>query len=446
MSHQKRRKTVVIGLDGVPYSLIKKLAQQGTCPNLSGLLQTGSLFEIKSAHPAVSSVAWTTFITGKNPAKHGIFGFSEKIPNTYDVFFPNYRHIMAKPIWEILENYNKRSVVINVPSTYPASALNGILIAGFVAIDLERAVFPKSFVPLLKKMGYKIDVETQLIYKSREKLFEDLFLTLEKRKQAMLHFIKNEIWDIFIGVFTETDRLQHVFWESIEENDAAYSHLCREYYKILDGAVGKIVECLDNDTAFLLLSDHGFCKLKQEVYINTWFMDAGFLHFNTSPPKSLYTIGEGSKVYCMDPGRIYINLKGRERDGNVGTGTEYEKLRNRLISGLTELKAPLLNTNTINTIHRREDIYHGKYFDMAPDLIIEPKHGFDPKGGVNKKEIFCNSIFSGMHTYDDAFVYVNNKHVTRKPLTIADVTAALLSSLHIPVPEDFDGINFVEWN
>src|SRR5574337_1198093 len=130
------KKSVVIGLDGTPYSLIHKLTQQGVCPNLSKLISAGSLREMKSTHPAVSSVAWTSFMTGVNPAKHGIFGFVERIPNTYDVYYPNSKHVMSKTIWDIIRNFNKRSVIINVPSTYPASEMNGILIAGFVAIDL----------------------------------------------------------------------------------------------------------------------------------------------------------------------------------------------------------------------------------------------------------------------------------------------------------------------
>ena len=151
---------------------------------------------MKSTHPPVSSVAWSSFMTGMNPANHGIFGFSERIPHTYDVYYPNSGHVMSTPIWNILGNYNKRSIVINVPSTYPASEMNGILIAGFVAIDLTRATFPNSVVPALKEMGYKIDVDTELIHESKDKLFDDLFLTLESRTRAFLHFMETEVFDL----------------------------------------------------------------------------------------------------------------------------------------------------------------------------------------------------------------------------------------------------------
>ena len=446
MGNHMGKKSVVIGLDGTPYSLIHKLTQQGVCPNLSKLISAGSLREMKSTHPAVSSVAWTSFMTGKNPAKHGIFGFMDRIPNTYDMYYPNSRHIQSKPIWDILSNYNKRSVVINVPSTYPALEMNGILIAGFVAIDLARASFPTSIVPILKEMGYKIDVETQLIHESKDKLFDDLFLTLEKRTQAILHFMKNEVWDLFIGIFTETDRLHHFFWEFMERNDPKYGQLFLDYYKKIDAAIGKIAEDIDSDTTLILLSDHGFCTLQQEVYINHWLKEEGFLHFKTTPPKALSDIGAGSKAYCLDPGRIYINLKGREPNGCVEPGNDYEQLRNMLISKLTGLKDPDTKTTIIDKIHKREEIYHGKYFDRAPDLVIEPKHGYDLKGSINKEALLSKGVFSGMHTYDDAFVYINHKNIIKPTLEITDVTATILHSLDIPIPSDTDGINFVKWN
>ncbi|MCF6156970.1 MAG: hypothetical protein E3K32_00030 [wastewater metagenome] len=446
MRNQSKRRTIVIGLDGTPYSLLCKLTEQGACPNLSRLLSTGSLHEMKSSHPAVSSVAWTSFMTGTNPAKHGIFGFVDRYPNTYDIYYPNSKHIMSRTIWDILRDYNKRSIVINVPSTYPASEMNGILIAGFVAIDLVRATFPASVAPLLKEMDYKIDVSTELIHESKDRLLEDLFLTLEKRVHTILHFLKHETFNLFIGVLTETDRLHHFFWESHEESDEKYHRFFLDYYRIIDVFLGKVMEYVDDHTTLIILSDHGFCTLKHEVYINHWLREEGYLHFRTIPPKSLHALGEGSRAYCLDPGRIYLNLRGRERAGYVAPGDEYEHLRNMLISKLTKIKDPVTDTTIIDKVYKREEIYHGRYFDRAPDIIIEPKHGYDLKGALYHSTLLDKGIFTGMHTYDNAFVYINHTAVTKHPLEIVDVAATILASLDIPVPNEFDGTNFIQWN
>ena len=148
----------------------------------------------------------------------------------------------------------------------------------------------------------------------------------------------------------------------------------------------------------------------------------------------------------MDLGRIYINLKGREPNGCVEPSNDYEQLRDTIISKLTKLKNTATQTNIIDRIHKREEIYHGKYFDRAPDLVIEPKHGYDLKGAIYNETLLSKGIFSGMHTYDDAFVYINNNNIIKHPIEITDVTVTILTSLDIPVPNGMDGINFVKWN
>ena len=119
-------------------------------------------------------------------------------------------------------------------------------------------------------------------------------------------------------------------------------------------------------------------------------------------------------------------------------------MRDTIISRLIKLKDPATQTNIIDRIHKREEIYHGKYFDRAPDLVIEPKHGYDLKGAIYKEALLRKGNFSGMHTYDDAFVYINHNNVIKHPIEITDVTATVLASLDIPIPDDIDGKNFVK--
>ena len=149
----------ILGLDGTPYGLMQDLFSRGILKNLSEIAQKGCFQQMSTTIPDVSSVAWTSFMTGVNPGRHGIFGFMDVKPGTYSTFFPNTTHVRSPSIWQLIAKEEKKSVIVNMPSTYPAQEINGALIAGFVAIDLERATYPKKLVPWLKETGYMLDVD-----------------------------------------------------------------------------------------------------------------------------------------------------------------------------------------------------------------------------------------------------------------------------------------------
>src|SRR4030042_591172 len=143
---QKKKKTraCVIGLDGVPYSLVLELTERGITPSLADLLKTGHLHRMKASLPEISAVSWTDFMTGSDSGRHGIFGFTDLKPGSYALRFPNFLDVKKETLWDILGKTGKRSIVLNQPSTYPARPLNGAMVSGFVAIDVAKAVYPLS--------------------------------------------------------------------------------------------------------------------------------------------------------------------------------------------------------------------------------------------------------------------------------------------------------------
>ena len=135
---EKPHRVVFIGLDGTPYTFMQRLIEQGRAPNAARLAQQGSLLRMDSMWPWVSSVAWSTMMTGVNPAKHNIFGFIDRDPATNKQFIPTSRNMKAKTLWEVLSDAGKRVVVVNVPVTYPPRQVNGILVAVSLE-DLQRS-------------------------------------------------------------------------------------------------------------------------------------------------------------------------------------------------------------------------------------------------------------------------------------------------------------------
>ena len=411
----KRARVAVIGLDGSPYTLIKKLTENGVMPNLNSLIREGNFYQMDTTIPEISSVAWSTFMTGKNSGEHGIFGFTELVPRTYKLRFPNSSDLKYPPIWDDLKKVGKRTVVINLPSTYPAKPMSGVLIAGFVALRIEKASYPEEIIPYLKSINYRIDVDTLRARENKDFLIKDLFETLEIRRQAMLHFLEKEKWDLFIGVITGTDRLQHFMMDAFFDETNKYHQSFLDYYNLVDSKIIKeIRERIDDCIKLIVLSDHGFTKIDKEVYLNRWLVEEGYLRFKNEQPESIEDIAEGSRAFVMDPGRIYINLKGKYPFGSVSNGDEHKELIDELKEKLD--KVEYKGKKVIKRILKRDEIYTGPYAENGPDLVAQSNYGFDLKGTVKSKEVFGNSFLTGMHTQDDAFVILpEEKNVEQKP-------------------------------
>src|SRR5262249_13727367 len=146
----------------------------GVTPNLGRLLASGTAAPMRSSIPVISSVSWTGFMTGKNPGKHGVYGFTDLKPGTLTMFFPNFGNVRADTLWDVAGRAGKRAIVMNIPNTYPARQLNGMLVSGFVAINLQRAVYPAELLPRLESAGYRIDVDYVNADQRPEAFFADL--------------------------------------------------------------------------------------------------------------------------------------------------------------------------------------------------------------------------------------------------------------------------------
>ena len=435
----RRKKVVVIGPDGTPLSLVSRLVAEGELPNLARVFEDGSVQPMTSAIPSVSSVAWSSFMTGKNPGKHGVYGFLDRVPGSYDTYIPNSTAMRSETLWEILSTHGKRVVVMNVPVTYPPRQVNGILVAGFLSPKLEKATYPAQVGQQLKDMGYRLDVDPWQAREDKDKFLEDLFYTLDKREEAMFHFMETEDWDFFMLQIMETDRLHHFLWEHMESGDEKYAPAFLEVYHKIDGLLGRLYDQLTEDTTLVIMSDHGFCAMKKEVFLNRWLQDHDWLSFTKDPPESLKDIHPDSKAYSMDPGRIFINLRGREPLGGVDPGSEYEALRGELIDGLRALRDPESGEPMIDEVYKREEIYSGECYHQAADVVAMPRRGYDLKGSVKKDVLTERGVINGTHTYDDALIYIQGHEISKGEAAIVDVMPTILHLMDVPIPEDVDG-------
>ncbi len=421
------RKTLVIGLDGVPRHLLEDLMARGAMEGLQGLVREGyDIRTMKASLPDVSSVSWTSFMTGTNPARHGIFGFTDLLPASYDLYFPNSRDMRARPFWEDLQQGKKieRSVVLNLPSTYPAFPVKGLLVSGFVAIDFNKAVYPPSYIPLLRRLGYVIDVDLEKAREDREGFYGDLLTSLAVRQEAAMTLLRDEPWDLFILCITETDRLHHFFFT--EKDSPRFDDFYRRVDRFVTAVIASARERFGDDIQLILLSDHGFTALQTEVNVNAYLQEMGVLKID--PGREYYDrIDRGTVAFAMDPARIYIHGKGRYPRGHIEAedmGKAKEDMK-ALLFGLRDRAG----NPVIRQIFDRDEIYEGPFLDRAPDLVCIPFKGFDLKGNLRKRDVFTTEVLTGMHTWDDAVLMFRGETAPREECTIED-PAKLIRDFH----------------
>jgi len=411
---KKQPKVFCLGLDGVPYTLLCRLSH--LMPNFTKLAKNGTFCSLNSSVPEVSCVAWTSFLTGTNPGNHGIFGFYDMREKSYDLYFPNRADIRAESIWECMEKRGKKIIMVNVPSTYPAPKVNGVLISGFVAIDLQKAVYPPQYQPVIKKMNYQIDVDFVKAKDDANFLIKDLFSSLKNRMKTVEHLMKHEEWQLFIAVVTGTDRLQHFLWDAIEDTSHVHHQAVMDYYSLVDDYIGKITDSLPEDVTFFMLSDHGFTGIKTEVCLNPWLEQNGFLSFDGK--EDYKALSSTSRAFAMDPSRIYIHTEKRFPNGKVTDG-DYDSIRDDIAEKLMSIEFE--GKKVIRKVIRKEEIYSGPLLGKAPDLLLLSEHGYDLKGSIKGKSIFRRSHLSGMHTQNDAFFLIRGEKIPHDNLAVSDL-------------------------
>ncbi len=401
----KNSRIVIIGLDGVPFGMLKGFTESGVMPNVLKIIDTGFFSPMYSSVPEISSVAWSSIITGTNPANHGIFGFVDTHPGSYNMKFPNFSDIKAKTFWDVAKG---KSVIINVPSTYPVKDMNGVHISGFVSIDIAKSVHPTFLIPELESMNYRLDVDSEKGHSDLGLFLEDLDETLTARVKAIEYLWDYIDWQVFMPTFTGTDRLMHFLYEAYEDKDHKYHNDFLDHFRKIDAAIGDMCSKLTEDDIVIMLSDHGFEKLEKDLYINYFLAGEDLLAFKDGTDPKLANIDSSTKAFALDPARIYINKKGKYPEGSVEPG-DVEACLKQLegLFGSLEIDGK----KAIKHIYRKEDVYEGPYLDDGPDLILIAEKGFNLKGAMAVQQLVGKGPFTGKHTYDDAFLLINNKSI-----------------------------------
>ena len=293
----QRKKVFIISLDGATFDILRPLAQQGYMPNLARLIDQGLAAELESVIPPVTAPAWTSFMTGKNPSKHGIFDFTRFNAEDYSWSINNAQHIRSKTVWQILSEKGKRVFVLNLPYTYPPYEVNGILVSGWDAPSGEKAfTYPPSVAGEILEMfpDYKANLwVSELLPRKSDAQFSELTNRLtrgfEQGTKLALHYLDQQPWDVFMVHFQQTDWIQHKLWAWIEQacrdpkDHSTKVEAARNCYRLFDEGVGQLLRRMESSDALtIVLSDHGFGRMMGSIYPNYYLSQWGYLKLKSA--------------------------------------------------------------------------------------------------------------------------------------------------------------------
>jgi predicted AlkP superfamily phosphohydrolase/phosphomutase len=497
MSHVPQR-VLVIGLDGASLTLLAPWASAGELPEIARLMAAGRHGELRSTFPALTPPAWSTFVTGKNPGKHGIFSFRALASSGYaSGDLVTAAHLRARTLWEIVGETGRPVGAVNVPPAYPVRPVNGFMVACLLAPPgAQDIVHPPELRPLLGD-DYEIALEPPRSLVREAPDYRDRCLDYLQRLEALAErrlavtrrLLTERPWDLFGVVFYEPDRIQHFFWDYLlggapsDVDPAVASEIAaaaRPTYRLLDAGIGELVRAAGPETVTLLVSDHGFTRAPSRlVRVNRWLADGGFLALRPGwrwrrrvirrLPDRLRSRWD-TVAQVVDWGRtrawceviearsagVWLNVVGRQPEGCVRPGAEYQAVREELREGLVALREDGLPA--FELVARREDVYRGPYTDLAPDLLLytAPRHGlrFDGlRSELRRRKVldqFVDRVWPFTGAHDPAGIYVAAGPGIAPagrggPVGLEAIAPTILALLGVPVPDGMDAAPLTDW-
>ena len=478
-------KLTVVGLDAATFDVIDPLVAAGDVPNLARLLGEGARGRLRSTTHPLTPNAWTTMTTGVNAGRHGIWDFSERDESGYRLRLVNGSDNRAPALWTRLAG--RRVGVVNVPFTWPAPDVDGFAIAGMDAWEREDGMTsPRELIAELQgEFGRLLTDHTFPLDASGAFDLAQVRAVCEQRVAIVDRLLSRYEPELLFVVFMAADHVHHLGWPEWEARGRESS--VAEVYRILDSALGALLERV-GDGNVLVVSDHGGGSLRGVVNLNAWLAEQGYLAYGDARASAQHRLFElrrrlpsGLRYRAKQRlpglrerahrarapevvdwsrtrafsygifGNIVVNLRGRECDGIVEPGAEYERVRDAIAAELLELRSPE-GEQVVAAVHRREELYAGPQLEKIPDLIVEFRdYAWLGKGNLTGRtptiwdtiapRAHPGATYAGSHRPDGIIVLAGPAARAGVELAagIADVAPTALYLLGEPIPDDLEG-------
>jgi predicted AlkP superfamily phosphohydrolase/phosphomutase len=322
-------------------------------------------------------------MTGRDPGELGIYGFRNRRDRDYHAMtISDGRAVKFPRLWDLLGEAGWRVAALSVPGTSPPYPVNGSLVSCFLTPSPDVPfTHPPELANQIKTWmpDFIMDVPN---FRSDEKarILDNLYRLCDQRFTLATKLIDRDQPDFVMLVDMGVDRLHHAFWKPMDprhpqyEPNSPFANTIHDYYVHVDQRVGELLNTCDEDTAVLVVSDHGAQPLMGGICINEWLMANGYLTLSEAPTEVLpldKVAVDWSQTQVWGAGgyyaRIFLNVKGREPEGTVAMA-DYETLRDELTAKLSQLTDP--SGKPLNVKVFKPQAIYQKVRGHAPDLIV----------------------------------------------------------------------------
>jgi len=496
-------KVVIFGIDGASPKLIEQW--QDELPNLKRIMEDGVYGELESTMPPITCPAWPSMFTGRNPGKLGMYNFiSVETGEEYRITVNSSLDYHRWSLWKILNAHGIAVGLLNVPMTFPPHKIDSFMVCGPPSPLNARAVY--TYPARLKREltraapGYEPYPPISIAIPGKEEQYKAIFQQeVHNRAKAARYVMKAFPWQLLVSVFTAVDTAQHYFWHHMDDthpkhNGERYHDVIKDLYKTVDASIGELMEELPAETNVLIVSDHGFGPCHGSLILGKWLEKEGFLTFlppvghgiktswlwrtrdfllsrlnprvvhliaRTIPESLSMKLSPSAKLgYAATQlfhdidwaqtkaypqvywGMIHINLKGREPMGIVEPGQEYNEVVADIVDKLKKITDPKTGEPLDIAVFKGNDIYHGDYADLGPDVVF----GIDkytPVPNGERESEWAKYALSGQHARQGIFMAcgpdIKTSDENLANLKIHDITPTVLHLFGLPLPTDVDG-------
>ena len=497
------RKLLIVGLDGVSWEELNLLINNAHLATLKKLVESGSHATLLSTTPPVTGPAWSSFATGKNPGKHGVFDFILPRGSLNDLKPVTSYDIKGRTFYEILESKGIKCVLVNMPVTYP-TRIRGIVITSLMTVG-DNFIFPETLLKEIPDLeNYRIIPDTSLLGKGKLKEYIQDIRALENVRFKCAQKLFRKDWDFFFLLFSGTDWINHIMYKQLLE--FAESDDIREtiaFYREIDEYIEWFLENIPPKTNILIVSDHGFRACDTVFFVNEWLRRKGYLNVVFKPVKKIphhkfgrelektgkyftipsllskllflitqilpldifYEVYSKIRKYLpftptlevtpnfnettaystsSESRAIYLNVQSRFKGGNIKDSETYKTIRQNIIHELKRLKAP--NGDPLfKAVLKREDVFEGSLLKNAPDIIMVPNRCM--LASYFAPILFSEKVTLNDHDSKGIFIAYGpdvKKNIQVKDLRIIDVAPTILHIFGMPIPSDMDGRATIE--